>query len=110
MKKSQQRKVLRAIFDNAAELTESQLKDSQILKSLLKVECPKAIQDAIENKKSFACVFEINNSNSFIEIHKNYWADVLGKCLNWYLEDGTEDYETCNHISKMIESLKTHKK
>jgi len=109
MKKTQ-RKTVRAIFDNVESLTFEQIKDSEILKTLLKQETPKAIEDAMINKKSFAPLFEINATNNFVEIHKNYWSDCLSKCLHWYLEDGTEDYETCNHISKLIESLKTTKK
>jgi hypothetical protein len=108
MKKTQ-RKTVRAIFDRAEELTFEDIKDSEILKTLLKQEVPKAIEDAMINKKTFATVFEINVSNNFIEIHKNYWADSLSVCLHWYLEDGTEDYETCNHISKLIETLKPKK-
>jgi len=109
MKKTQ-RKTVRAIFDNVESLSSDQIKDSEILKSLLKNEVPRAIEDAMINKKSFASLFEINSTNNFVEIHKNYWADSLSKCLHWYLEDGTEDYETCNHISKLIESIKTNKK
>jgi hypothetical protein len=108
--KKNQRKTVRAIFDNAEDLKCEQIKESEILKTLLKQEVPKAIEDAMVNRKSFASIFEINTTNNFVEIHKNYWADSLATCLHWYLEDGTEDYETCNHISKMIETLKTPKK
>jgi hypothetical protein len=108
MKKTQ-RKTVRAIFDNAEELSFEDIKDSNILKTLLKQEVPKAIEDAMVNKKTFASIFEINTTNNFIEIHKNYWADCLSVCLHWYLEDGKEDYETCNHISKLIETLKLKK-
>jgi len=109
MKKIQPRKTIQAIFDRAEELEYETIKDSALLKSLLKQEVPKAIEDAMINKKTFASVFEINATNNYIEIHKNYWIDSLSSCLHWYLEDGSEDYETCNHISKMIETLKSKK-
>jgi hypothetical protein len=108
--KKQQRKTVRAIFDNAEQLTLEQLEDSDILKVLLKVEVPKAIEDAMINKKTFASIFEINSSNNFIEIHKNYWADALSTCLHWYINDGEEDYEKCSNITKLIETLRIPKK
>lgn len=104
------RKTIRAIFDGLDQLTSEQIKKSDILKSLLKNEVPKAIEDALANKKTFASIFEINSSNNYVELHKHYWVDALTVCLNWYIEDPAEDYEMCIRISKMIETLKNSKK
>jgi poly(A) polymerase Pap1 len=108
--KKQQRKTVRAIFEDAEQLTLDQLQESNILKLLLKAEVPNAIEYAIIHKKTFASIFEINSSNNFIEIHKNYWADALSTCLHWYINDGEEDYEKCSHLTKLIESLRIPKK
>ena len=108
--KKQQRKTVRAIFDNAEQLTQDEIEDSDVLKLLLKVEVPKAIEDAMIHKKTFASIFEINSSNNFIEIHKNYWADALSTCLHWYINDGEEDYEKCSHLTQLIEALRLTKK
>lgn len=108
--KKKQKEIVKAVFDNLDQLTKEDIISSQMFKDVLKRHVPRAIEEAIAGKKAFATVFEINSTNSFIDIHKNYWADSLSVCLNWYLEDGSEDYETCNRISKMIESLKPNKK
>jgi hypothetical protein len=108
--KKKQKEIVKAIFDNLDQLTKEDIISSQMFKDVLKIHVPKAIEEAIVNKKTFATVFEINSTSSFVDIHKNYWADSLSVCLNWHLEDESEDYETCSHISKMIESLKTNKK
>ena len=108
--KKHQRKTVRAIFDDAEQLTLEQLESSDILKLLLKKEVPTAIEDAMIHKKTFASIFEINSTNNFIEIHKNYWADALSTCLHWYINDGEEDYEKCSHLTKLIETLRILKK
>jgi len=108
--KKKQKEIVKAIFDNLDQLTKEDIISSQMFKDVLKIHVPKAIEEAIVNKKTFATVFEINSTSSFVDIHKNYWTDSLSVCLNWHLEDGSEDYETCSHISKMIESLKPNKK
>lgn len=97
----------RAIFENIASLTAQDIEKSDILKGLLKVEVPKAIEYAIENKKTFASIFEINDSNSYIELHKNQWIQALETCILFYVEE--EDYEACNKMTKLIDQIKNKK-
>jgi hypothetical protein len=104
------RRVIRAIFDNIDQLTSEHIKSSQTLIELIKIEAPKAIEDAIVNKKVYASIFEINTTNNYIDIHRRYWIDTLNTCLQWHLQDELEDYETCSHISKLIETLKKSKR
>lgn len=94
------RKTARAIFDNPEHLTSEDVAESLVLKSLLKLHIPIAIEDSIIGNKIYACIFEINDSNQYIEIHKNHWIQALETCLVWYVED--EDYEMCNHIKNLI--------
>jgi hypothetical protein len=98
---------LRALFSNVDQITCDQLLASNILRDVLKVEVPKAIEIAMVNKKTFASIFEINSSASYVEIHKNYWADALDTCIRWYIEDDTEDYEFCRHMARMVETLRS---
>jgi hypothetical protein len=98
----------RAIFENIGTLTAQDIEASNILKGLLKVEVPKAIEYAIQNKKTFASIFEINDSNSYIELHKNQWISALETCILFYVEE--EDYEACNKMTKLIESYVRRKK
>jgi hypothetical protein len=97
------------MFDNIELITSEQLESSEIIRNLLKIEVPKSIEKAMSERKVYATVFEINTSNSFVDIHKQYWADAIQTCINWYIEDETEDYEFCRHLSKLIEELKTKK-
>jgi hypothetical protein len=97
----------RAIFEKIGTLTAQDIEASNILKGLLKVEVPKAIEYAIQNKKTFASIFEINDSNSYIELHKNQWISALETCILFYVEE--EDYESCNKMTKLIESIRSKK-
>ena len=98
---------VRAIFENVGGLSAQEIESSNVLKDLLKIEVPKAIEYAIKNKKTFASIFEINDSNSYIELHKNQWIFALETCILFYVEE--EDYEACNKMTKLIESIKSKK-
>lgn len=102
------RKVVRALFDQPEFLRSEDVSQSEILKELLKIHVPNSIEDAIVNNKIYACIFEINDSSHYIEIHKNHWIQSLETCLLWYVED--EDYEMCNHIKNIIQSIKDKSK
>jgi hypothetical protein len=94
----------RAIFENVETLKAHDIQTSEILKTLIKNEVPKSIEYAIDNKKTFASIFEINDSNCYIELHKNQWIQALETCIIFYIEE--EDYESCNKITKLIEKIK----
>jgi hypothetical protein len=94
----------RAVFENVETLKAHDIQSSEILKTLIKNEVPKSIEYAIDNKKTFASIFEINDSNCYIELHKNQWVQALETCIIFFIED--EDYESCNKITKLIEKIK----
>ena len=94
----------RAVFENIHALKAHDIQSSDILKTLIKNEVPKSIEYALENRKTFASIFEINDSNCFIELHKNQWVQALETCIIFYIED--EDYESCNKITKLIDRVK----
>jgi len=102
------RKTVRALFDNPEILRAQDIAGSEILKQLLKVHIPNSIEDAIINNKVYATIFEINDTEHFIEIHKNHWIQALETCLLWYIED--ENYEMCNHIKNIIKSIQDKSK
>lgn len=101
------RKTVRALFDQPEFVKAEDVAKSEILKSLLKIHIPNSVEDAIINNKIYACVFEINETEQYIEIHKNHWIDALETCLVWYVEE--ENYEMCTHIKNMIQSIKDKK-
>jgi hypothetical protein len=97
------RKTARAIFNQPEHLIAEDIANSEILKDLLKVHIPNAIEDAFINGKIYASIFEINDSDHYIEIHKNHWVQALETCLIWYIDE--ENYEMCNHIKNTIKSI-----
>jgi hypothetical protein len=105
---AQKRNVVRALFDQPESLRSEEVADSEILKNLMKAHVPIAIELAIASNKIYASIFEINDSDCYLEIHKKHWAQALETCLLWYVED--EDYETCNHIKSLIHSVKEKNK
>ncbi len=94
----------RAVFENVETLKAHDIQNSEILKTLIKKEVPASIEYSIENNKTFASIFEINDSNCYIELHKNQWIQALETCILFYIEE--EDYEACNKITKLIEKIK----
>ena len=98
----------RAVFENINALKAEDIQNSEILKTLLKKEVPKSIEYAIENKKTFASIFEINDSNCYIELHRNQWIQALETCILFHIED--EDYESCNKITKLMEKIRNKPK
>jgi hypothetical protein len=97
----------RALFENVNGLKAEDIQQSDILKKLLKKEVVKSIEYAFENKKTFASIFEINESNCFVELHKNQWVPALETCIRFYIEE--EDYESCNKITKLITAISKKK-
>lgn len=97
------RRAVRALFDHVDQLAAEDIAQSEVLKQLLKVHLPIAIEDAIVKKKIYASLFEINDSSHYVEIHKHHWIQALETSLVWYVED--EDYEMCNHIKNLILSI-----
>jgi hypothetical protein len=98
---------IRAMFPDIQHLMSEDIKSSDILKQLLKDEVPKSIKKAHKEKKTYACVFEINNSNHYLEIHKKDWIDSLNSCIVFNVE--LEEYDKCTEITQLIEEIKSTK-
>lgn len=97
------RKTIRALFEDIDKLTTEQILKSEALKDLLKHQVPVAIYDAYNSKKQSASLFEINNTDHYVEIPKKDWAQALETCIMWYLE--SEDYERCSKIKEIIDEI-----
>lgn len=102
------KRAVRAIFDNPEHLISGEVAESKELRQLIKIQAPAAINDAMIRGKTYASLFEINDTSCYVEIHKNHWADALETCLLWYVED--EDYEMCTHIKDMIQTIRSKSK
>jgi len=97
------RKTIRALFEDINNLTSEDIIKSQALKQLLKVQVPVCILDAHNTKKQYASVFEINETENYVDIHRRDWVQALETCILWYLE--TEEYEKCSKIRMIIEEI-----
>lgn len=97
------RKTIRAVFDDIENLTFEEIQKSQQLKDLLKSQVPLAIYDSFLAGRQYACIFEINASDCYLEIPKRDWVPALETCISWFLE--TEEYEKCTKIKLIISDI-----
>ena len=102
-KKVVRRRPPRAIFMDVEQLTSKDIEESDILRVLLNKEIPLSIREAIDYNKTYATVFEINDSSNYIEIKRDQWKQALEWCLAYYVE--IEDYYTCSEIKSMMDKL-----
>jgi hypothetical protein len=96
---------VKAVINNIEDATYEDLRQSLILKELVMKEVPAAIEEAIKSRSTFASLFEINDTFSFVEIHKRDWINALECCLVYNVQK--EDYEQCSKITKLINQLKS---
>lgn len=104
------RKVVRAMFDNLDMMTAEDIAGSEILKKLLSENVPLSIKRAHSSKSTHASIFEINSSETYLEIHESQWIPALETIIGWYSDEKVQDYEKCAEIAKLIETLKTGNK
>jgi hypothetical protein len=100
----QKKRPIRAIFPLEQNVTSKDIVESAILKNLLKTSIPECISNALKEKKIYACIFEINDTNHFVEIHKKDWISALEACVIFYAED--EEYEKCSEVNNLIKEIK----
>jgi hypothetical protein len=67
-------------------------------------ETVEGIKDAINNKKKTAILFNLDESNYYIEIDKSQWKQALQTCMDLLVEQ--EDYLACSSIKKLIDKIK----
>jgi len=104
------RKTVRAFFENIEQMSSDDIAKLDTLKHLLGESLPDSIERAHKTNLTYASVFEINTSESYLEIHKSQWVKALETLISWYSHESVQDYEKCAEISKLIESIKTGKK
>lgn len=98
------RQIPRAVFEPWEGVsTEDLLQNDQFIK-LAKQETPKAIKEAFLNKKTFATLFQINHTENYLDIPKQYWIPALEECIKYLIED--QKYEECRDLTKLIDSIK----
>ena len=62
-----------------------------------------AIKDGIEKKKSSISLFEVANSEYYIELSKENWKPALEHLIEFYVE--REEYDKCAEARDLINKL-----
>jgi hypothetical protein len=101
----EKRRVVKAVIHGIENVTSESLKQDGSLLQLLISEVPKSIEYASKNRKIFATLFEINDSSTYVEIHKRDWVQALESCVKYYIDK--ENYEMCTKIKHLISVVKS---
>lgn len=98
------RTIPKAMFQPFEGLTTAELLENEALRQLIKLETYPAIEEAVQNKKTFATLFQINTTGYYIDIPKQYWVPALEECIKYNLAE--EKFEDCVEIKKLIDKIK----
>lgn len=99
---------VKAYIENLSSYTSEELLTSETLRDLVIKEVPNAIEEAIKNKSQYATLFEVNNSNHYIDLHKKDWASALSACLSVNIT--IENYPECSRINSILTRLQQSNK
>ena len=98
------RVIPRAMFEPLEDIRAEDLLQTPILVAMVRKETPLAIKAALEEKKTFATIFEVGATGMYIDIPKSYWVDALEQCISHSLEE--EKFEDCIELKKLIDEVK----
>lgn len=62
-----------------------------------------AIKDGMEKNKKSISLFEVANSDCYIDLEKNKWKPTLEHAIGYFVEK--EDYSKCAEIRDLINKL-----
>ena len=62
-----------------------------------------AIKDGISKNKKSTSIFEIADSNYYVELERTEWKSTLENVIQYYVDK--EDYATCVKCRELIEKL-----
>ena len=80
-----------------------QLTQIQEVRDAVMEEAIYAIKDGIEKKKASISLFEVANSDYYIELSKDNWKPTLEHLIELYAEK--EDYDKCVEARDLINKL-----
>lgn len=81
----------------------SQLTQVPEVKKAVIDETVTAIKDGIKKNKKSISLFEIADSNLYIELEKTKWKSTLENVIQYYIEK--EEYTTCAECRDLINKL-----
>ena len=80
------------------------LSNNEVFSTAVFKEAFEGIKDAIKTKSKTAVLFELGQSEYYIEIEKREWKQALQSCIDKLVEN--ESYEDCIKIRDIIEKIK----
>ena len=81
----------------------SQLTEIPEIQKIVREEAISAIKDGIEKHKSSISLFEIAQSDYYIELGKDKWKLTLENLIEHYV--GSEEYDKCAEARDLINKL-----
>ncbi len=81
----------------------SQINDIPEIKKIVIEETVYAIKHGIEKNKNSISLFEIYDTNYYIELSKTEWKSSLEKALEYFLEN--EEYDRCAEARDLLNKL-----
>jgi hypothetical protein len=81
----------------------SQLTEIPEIQKIVREEAIYAIKDGIEKHKSSISLFEIAQSDYYIELGKDKWKLTLENLIEYYVE--SEEYDKCAEARDLISKL-----
>jgi hypothetical protein len=82
----------------------SQLCNIPEIKDLVMETVIDAVAESIQKKKKMATLFEIADSDYYIELGRDQWAMSLEKAIEYFIEK--EDYDACACARDLINKIK----
>jgi hypothetical protein len=93
--------VLRISIEPGADY--SQITEIPEMQQVVLEETVYAIKDGMAKNKSIISLFEVANTNCYIDLEKNKWKSTLEHTIEYFVEK--EDYKTCIEIRDLIDKL-----
>jgi recombinational DNA repair ATPase RecF len=88
---------------NLLQVVDDQLKEIPEVQQAVRDEAVYAIKDGIEKHKATITLFEIANSDYYVELSKDKWKSTLENIIQYYAEK--EDYDKCVEARDLISKL-----
>lgn len=81
----------------------SQLTEMPEVRKVVIEETVYAIKEGIDKNKKLISLFEIANTNCYIDLEKDKWKTTLEKAMGYFTE--LEDYDKCIETRDLINKL-----
>lgn len=79
------------------------LSNNEVFSNAVYVEAVESISDAVARKTKTAILFELGQSEYYVEIGKSDWKQALQTCLDRLIE--LENYKECARVRDLINKI-----